>query len=88
MAILEEDFPETLIKKARLSWRYNDGIFIIWQYGENELKIFLEKLNNFYPSIKFTFEYSREKINYLDVQVIFMEGKLITGLYVKQTDNH
>ena len=40
------------------------------------------------PSIKFTCEYSRKKINYLDVQVIVRKGKLITDLHVKQTDSH
>ena len=49
---------------------------------------FLEKRNNFHPSIKFTCEYSREKINFLDVQVIVRKGKLITDLYVKKTDSH
>ena len=48
---------------------------MIWQNGDDELKIFLEKLNNFHPSIKFTCEYSYEKANYLDVQVIVREGK-------------
>ena len=88
MAALEEDFLETLMKKPWLWWRYIDDIFMIWQHGEDELKTFLEKLNNFHPSIKFTCEYSREKVNYLDVQVIVREGKLITDLYVKQTDSH
>ena len=60
---------------------------MIWQHGEGELKIFLEKLGNFHPSVKFTCEYSREKVNYLDVQVIVREGKLIID-YVKQTGNH
>ena len=60
---------------------------MIWQHREGELKIFLEKLNNFHPSIKFTCEYSREKVNYLDVQVIARKGKLITDLYVIQTDS-
>ena len=46
-------------------------------------KTFLEKLNNFHPSIKFSCEYSREKVNYLDVQVIVREGNLITYLYIK-----
>ena len=61
---------------------------MIWQHEEGELKIFLEKFINFHPSVKFTCEYSREKINYLDIQVIVREGKLITDLYVKQTDSH
>ena len=61
---------------------------MIWQHGEVELKIFLEKLSNFHPSIKFTCEYSREEANYLTVQVIVWGGKLIIDLYVKQADSH
>ena len=48
---------------------------MIWQRGEDELKIFLDKLNSFHPSIRLTCEYSREKVNHLDVQVIVREGK-------------
>ena len=58
---------------------------MIWQHGEDELKAILEKLNNFHLSTKFTCEYSREEVSYLDVQVIVREGKLITDPYVKQT---
>ena len=88
MAALEEDFLETIIKKPWLWWRYIDDIFMIWQHGEEELKLFLEKLNSFHPSIKFTCEYSREKVSYLDVQVVVREGKLKTDLCVKPTDSH
>ena len=52
---------------------------MIWQHGKDELKIFLEKLNSFHPSIKFTCEAFREKV------IILM---LIADLYVKQTDSH
>ena len=83
MAALEEDFLEALIKKPWLCWRYIDDIFMIWQHGEDEMKICVEKLNNFHPSIKFTCEYSLEKVNYLDVQVIVREGKLIIDLHVE-----
>ena len=58
---------------------------MFWQHSEDELKIFLEKLNNFRPSMNFTCEYSREKVDYLDVQVIVREGKLISDLYVSLT---
>ena len=75
-------------EKPWLWWRYIDVIFMIWQHGENRLKIFLEKLNNVYPSIKFTCEYPCENFNYLDVQVIVRESKLITDIYVKQTESH
>ena len=61
---------------------------MIWQHREDELKIFLEKRNNFHPSIKFSYEHSHEKFNYLVVQVIVREGKLTTDIYVKQTASH
>ena len=35
--------------------------------------------------MKFTCEYSREKVDYLDVQVIVRKGKLIYDLYVSLT---
>ena len=61
---------------------------MIWQHKEDKLEIFLDKRNRFYSSIKFTCGYSHEKVNYLDTQVIVREGKLMTDLYVKQTNSH
>ena len=46
MAALEEDL-ETLIKKPQLWCRYIDDIFMIWQHGEDELKLFLKNLTIF-----------------------------------------
>ena len=60
---------------------------MIWQHGEDELKVFLEKLNNFLRYIKLTWGYFRVKVNYLDVQAIVREGKSIDDLYIKQTDS-
>ena len=88
MAALEKVFLELLIKKPWLWWRYADDIFMSWHHGEDLLKIFLDKLKIFHPTIKFACEYSREKVNYFDVQIIVREGKLRTDLYVKQTDSH
>ena len=51
MAAQEEDFLEIFIKKLWLWWRYIDDIFMIWQHEEDELKIFLEKPNNFHTLI-------------------------------------
>ena len=46
MAAVEENFLETLIKRPWPWWRYIDEIFMIWQHGEDELKMLLEKLKN------------------------------------------
>ena len=61
---------------------------MIWQYEEESLKEFLTYLNSIHPSIKFTFKYSHDSIEFLDVQVS-KEGKGIrTDLFVKETDTH
>ena len=46
----------------------------IWEYGEESLEKVLNKLNSFHPTIKFTAEYSKETINFLDVNIRFVEG--------------
>ena len=42
---------------------------MLWQHGGKELKKFLEILNSYHPNIKFTINYSTEKIRFLDVEV-------------------
>ena len=88
MAFLEEAFLAEIELQPWLFWRYIDDIFMIWNHGEEALMEFLEKLNSFHPTIKFTAEWSREKINYLDVSVIRIGNRLHTDLFVKPTDTH
>ena len=88
MDSLETGFLESSQLKPLVWWRYIDDIFLIWQHGEDSLKEFLECLNCYHPSIKFTANYSSESVEFLDVRVIRHEGKLITDLYVKPTDTH
>ena len=88
MSDLEERFLETSPLKPLVWWRYIDDIFVIWQHGEEELARFIASLNECHPSIKFTSEYSKEQINFLDVQVIRKGNSLITDLFVKPTDTH
>lgn len=69
--------------------RFIDDIFLIWKNGEESLKEFLELLNNIHPTIKFTSEYSKHKINFLDV-IIEKDamGHLSTDIHKKPTDTH
>ena len=53
-----------------------------------ELKEFLETLNCYHPTIKFTAESSRAKINFLYVNVIKKGNQLVIDLYIKPTDTH
>ena len=46
-------------------WRH----FFIWTAGEESLEKFLEDLNKFHPNLKFTYENSKEIINFLDAVI-------------------
>ena len=44
--------------KPYVWWRYLDDIFMIWTGNEDELREFIEYLNNLHRTIKFTLEQS------------------------------
>ena len=66
MADLEEKLFEIFEKKTMIWWRYIDDIFFIWEHGEESLRDFIDQVNLFHPTIKFTAEYSKEEVNFLD----------------------
>ena len=88
MAVLEEKTLSEVKKKPSVWWRYIDDIFFIWEYGEESLKEFINEINSFHSTIKFTAELSKEKVNFLDVEVTLKDGVLPTDLFVKPTDIH
>ena len=88
MADLEGKILNDLEEKPMIWWRYIDDIFFVWEHGEESLETFLSKLNTFHPTIKFTAEYSKEAINFLDVNVRLAERELMTDLFVKPTNTH
>ena len=53
-----------------------------------ELRNFVESLNEFHPTIKLIAEWSQKSINFLDVTVSLIDGQIETDLYVKPTDSH
>ena len=42
----------------------------------------------FQPTIKFTAEYSEDEVNFLDLNVKLIDGKLKKDLFVQPTDAH
>ena len=84
----EKEFLEKIELKPWVWWRYIDDIFLVWEHGEESLKEFFETLNSSHPSMKFTWKYSSETIDFLDVQLSVNEGNITTDLYVKPTDTH
>ena len=84
----EERFFSNSDISLLVCWRYTDDNFMLWQYGEKRLEKFLEILNSFHPTIKFTSNNSREKIRFLDVEVRKQGTQLVTDLDIKTTDSH
>ena len=52
------------------------------------LFLFINEINSFHPTIKFTADWSKEKFIFLDVEVTLKNGVLSTDLFVKPTDTH
>ena len=88
MVELEEEILREVELKLYLWWRYIDDIFFIWEHGEEKLKEFIDVLNKKHPTIKFTAEWSKTQIIFLDVTVYVENDKIKTDLYVKPTDTH
>ena len=77
------DFEERLFSDYDISplvwWCYIEDVFMLWQHGEEELKKFLEILSFYYPNIKFTTNYSRDMIGFLDAEEIKKGNQLVTA---------
>lgn len=75
-------------KFIKYYWRYIDDLFFIWSGSIDLLQEFHEHMNTKMRSIKFTLEYDKEKIAFLDVMVRKMGNVLDTELYKKDTDRN
>ena len=47
-------------------------------HGEAELKKFMEVLNNFSPNLEFTYESSKKRVAFLDLNVSLENGSVTT----------
>ena len=88
MSRLEEKMLDSYPLKPTQWLRYIDDIFFIWEHGENELKKWLAYMNNYHSTIKFTAEWSKDKVNFLDTTVRVKDGERYTTLYRKPTDTN
>ena len=79
MDFIETEFLKTQSIKHSVSKPFIDDVFFIWKDSEGNLERFLKELNGFHPSIKFTFEKSDMKVNFLDVVIKIKSGRLSTG---------
>ena len=90
--IFTSEFETSFIESQQskpLEWsRYIDNIFFILTHGENKIKIFLERLNSFYPTLRFIHELSKESLPILDLKLRLSKGKTSSDIYVKDINRH
>ena len=88
MGKFEQRLLQLYDKPIRLWLRFIDDIFLLFEYGEEELNRFVSLANSLVDSIKFTKEHSLTSIVFLDTQVKKDERtkELYTTLYLKPTD--
>ena len=57
-------------------------------HGEVELKNFMEGLHKFLPNLQFTYESSRKRVAFLDLNVSLENGSVTADLHTKSTNCH
>ncbi|OCT65597.1 hypothetical protein XELAEV_18041835mg [Xenopus laevis] len=79
--------PILQTKTNLITWRrYIDDCIIIWKGSEELLKTFIQDINNNSFNLKFTYEYSKISIFFLDLNVYTTKEGLKTRLFKKETD--
>ena len=75
MGDLEEKLLAQFALKPYLWWRYTDDIFMVWTHGEDKFEDFINDINSLHSTIKFTHEFSKSHIPFLDVTVSLDNNK-------------
>ena len=87
MGNLEKRLLERAPAQPRIYLRYIDDIFMVFDGPEQELIDLIEYFNQSHPTIKFTAEYSKKEVSFLDTWVkIGQNNKIYFDLYTKPTD--
>ena len=79
-------FINSLVFSTSL-FKYDDVFFILTE-GEEGLLEFIERMNSFHNTIKFTVDWPYSRVNFLDTSIILNDGLVTTDLYTKPTDKH
>ena len=86
---------EKEFQKRPLRWfRYIDDVFFVWTYDKTSLNHFIDFCNSYATrsklrsSIRFTSEFSKSSVSFLDMIVRLENGRICTSVYSKPVDTH
>ena len=83
MSRLEQQMLDAAPCRPWIWWRFIDDVFFIWTRDEESILTFINHINSFHRTIKFTSEISHQQVNFLSIRT--EHNTLITDLYTKPT---
>ena len=84
----EIKYGKEIARYIKDNWkRFLDDCFILWTKGEENLKTFHSVLNELHSDLKFTMEYSNERLPFLDILLIKSNNRISTDIFFKETDS-
>ena len=79
---------QALLQKILLWKRFIDDVLMLFRGTKEECQNLVTWLNSLVPgTIKFKFDFSYEKINFLDLEIYIEDGLLMSNLFVKPTNS-
>ncbi|KAL7388934.1 hypothetical protein ABVT39_016775 [Epinephelus coioides] len=88
-AVIHDPHNNPYHSKIKLYKRYIDDILLFWEGTQGELMDFVSHVNNSSRFLKFTCEYSFDKINFLDLTIHKEEtGAIHTSIYRKDMERN
>ena len=85
--MLREVYADGIFQAIIRNWmRYIDDYWILWDSTFGDLQSFVGILEALHPSIAFTMACSSSALNFLDIYVKKVDGRLETSIYHKPTD--
>ena len=89
MHYFETNFLSNYPKQPKIWLRFIDDIYMIWKEGKLELDKFLESLNSYHQTIKFTYTIDENEIPFLDTVVYRSPtNRIHTRIFQKPTDQN
>ena len=83
--VFSSDQP--LLRNIVLWKRFIDDVLMLFRGTKEECELLVTWLNSLMPgSIRFKYEFSYEKIEFLDLEIYLKDGKLKTNMFVKPTN--